>query len=252
MPFAELATGATLYYDDAGQGEALILLHGLLGNAQVHFSQVIDWLKGDYRLIGPTARGYGQSLPRPRDFPLNFYHQDADDVLAFMDALKLGQAHLLGYSDGGESALVAAGKQPERFKSVAVIGAVGNFDPAIRPRIQRMFPADWISAEERARNGIENPDAFILPWINAMKHIIDSGGDISLSLAHRITCPLLIMLGETDSLNPPTYARKFLERTPNGQLAMFAGGHGVHEEQWPRFQAVYGAFLRGQPIPAAG
>jgi valacyclovir hydrolase len=244
MPFQEIATGATLYYDEMGAGEPLLLVHGLLGSAELHYKQVMGWLQPAYHIFGPTLRGYGLSTPKPRDFPLDFYQRDAKDVLAFMDALNIQQAHILGYSDGGESALMAAGLQPERFKSVAVIGAVGNFTPAIRPRVQSMFPANWISDAEKQFHGIENADAFILPWINAMKHIIDTGGDVSLSLAHRITCPLLIMLGETDTLNPAEYAHKFLERTPNGQLEMFKCGHGVHEAAWDDFQRVYGAFLQ--------
>ncbi len=243
MPFAEIATGARLHYDDVGQGEPLILLHGLLGTAALHFPQVVDWLRPRYRLVGPTLRGYGDSTPKPRDFPLRFYHRDADDVLAFMDALNIQTAHILGYSDGGEIALVAAGLQPERFKSVAVIGAVGNFDPAVRPRIQRMYPANWITDDEKKLHGIQNVDAFILPWINALKHYIDNGGDISMGNALHITCPLLIMLGESDTLNPPIYARKFLGRVARGQLAMFPCGHAVHDEAWESFQQVYGDFL---------
>jgi valacyclovir hydrolase len=243
MPFVEIATGANLVYEDVGQGEPLILLHGLLDSAAINFPRVMDWLNPHFHCYGPTLRGYGQSTPRPRDFPLDFYQRDAKDALAFMDALGIQQAHILGYSDGGEASLVAAGLQPERFKSVAVIGAVGNFSPAIRPRVQQMFPATWITEAAQQRNGITNPDAFILPWIKAMKHIIDSGGDISLSLAHRITCPVLMMLGELDTLNPAEYGRKFIERTPNGRLALFPCGHAVQDEAWEAFQRVYGRFL---------
>ncbi len=244
MPFIDIASGVRLHYEEVGQGEPLILVHGLLGSAADHFAQVMAWLKADYHLYGPTLRGYGQSTPELRQFPLDFYQQDAEDVVAFMDALGIPQAHILGYSDGGEAALVAAGKYPERFRSVAVIGAVGNFDPAIRPRVQAMYPADWITDEEKARNNITNSNAFILPWITAMKHIIDMGGDVSLSLAHHITAPLLIMLGERDTLNPATYARKFLERAGHGELALFACGHAVHDEAWDEFKRVYGDFLR--------
>ena len=243
MPFQEIGTGATLFYEDVGQGEPLLLIHGLLGSAELHFSSVMEWLRPRYRIYGPSLRGYGQSTPKPRDFPLDFYHRDAKDILAFMDALYIHQAHILGYSDGGESALVAAGLRPERFKSVAVIGAVGNFTPAVRPRVQSLFPGNWITAEEKQYHGIVNADAFILPWVKAMKHMIDTGGDVSLSLAHHITCPLLIMLGETDTLNPAEYAHKFLERTPNGQLEMFKCGHPVHEDARDDFERVYGTFL---------
>jgi len=244
MPFSDISTGARLHYEDVGQGEPLILLHGLLGTAKRDLAQVMDWLSHNYHVYGPSLRGYGESTPKPRDFPLDFYHRDAKDVLAFMDALGIQSAHILGYSDGGETALVATGLQPERFKSVAVIGAVGNFTPAIRPRVQSMFPATWITEEDKQFHDFPDADAFILQWINAMKHIIDTGGDISLSLAPNITCPVLIMLGDKDTLNPAEYAHKFLERTPNGRLEMFQCGHPVHQELWDEFQRIYGDFLR--------
>lgn len=243
MPFIDTNTGAHLHYDEVGTGEPLVLLHGLLGTAQRDLGQVMAWLGERYHVYGPSLRGYGESTPKPRDFPFDFYHRDAQDILAFMDALNISSAHILGYSDGGETALVAAGLQPQRFKSVAVIGAVGNFSPAVRPRVQSLYPATWITDEEKQLHGIADANAFILQWINALKHTIDTGGDISLSLAPNITCPLLIMLGDKDTLNPAAYAQTFIERTPNGRLEMFTCGHPVHTEAWSDFKHVYGEFL---------
>ncbi|RMF80689.1 MAG: alpha/beta hydrolase [Chloroflexi bacterium] len=244
MPFAELETGARLHYEDVGSGETILLIHGMLGTAQRHFPRVIEWLKTDYHIIGPSLRGYGQSTPKPRDFPHDFYQRDTRDVLALLDALNIEQAHLIGYSDGGEIALIAAGTQPDRFKSVTVWGAVGYFGPAMRPVVQRMYPATWITDEDIALHGIDNPDRFALEWINAAKYMIDSGGDVSLSLASKITAPLLMMLGKHDALNPEEYGRRFIEKTPNGRLEMFDCGHAVHDEAWETFQETVGSFLR--------
>jgi valacyclovir hydrolase len=246
MPFVDLATGARLHYEESGSPGAppLIALHGMLGTARLHVGRVIDWLSADYHVYGPTLRGYGESTPKPRDFPLNFYHRDADDVLAFIDALNIPQTHLLGYSDGGETALVAAGKQPQRFRSVAVWGAVGCFGPAMRPSVQRMYPADWLKPEAMALHGLTDANAFALGWVNATKHMIDSGGDVSLSLADKIACPVLLMLGDQDKLNPEEYAREFVQRAPQGQLRMFACRHAVHDERWAEFQRTLGEFLR--------
>jgi valacyclovir hydrolase len=244
MPFADISTGARLYYEDRGQGEPIILVHGLVGSAAEHFPRVMEWLEPQYRVLGLTLRGYGYSTPKPRDFPLRFYHRDAEDVLAFMDALDIQQAHILGYSDGGEVSLIAAGTQPQRFKSVMVIGAIGSFGPEMRPLIQRPYPGDWISDEEVSFHGIENRAQFTLQWVNAMKHYIDSGGDLSLSLAPKITCPLLLMLGESDTLNPISYGQKLVKQTPNGRLEIFKCGHAVHDEDWDNFRRVAGTFLR--------
>jgi valacyclovir hydrolase len=244
MPFADLATSARLYYDDSGGDQTpVILVHGLLGTAELHFSRVTEWLKPNYRVIGPTLRGYGQSTPKPRTFTPDFYHRDAADVLALMDTLNINQAHIMGYSDGGEVAIIAGGTQPERFKSVTAWGAVGYFGPAMRPVAQRMFPGDWITEDEVTLHGIPDRKNFVLGWINSVRTMIDAGGDVSLSLAPKITAPLLLMLGDEDTLNPEEYGRNLVDQTPNGQLRMFKCGHPVHDQSWDEFKVVVGEFL---------
>ena len=178
-----------------------------------------------------TLRGYGESLPKPRDFPDSFYRRDAGDLLAFMDALSLERAHLIGYSDGGEVALIAAGQAPERVASCIAIGAIGNFGPELRPVFQRMYPGDWITDEDKALHGFSDAARFTGEWARAMTRMIDAGGDVSLSLAKRITCPLIIMLGEADKLNPQRFGQRFVDAVPNGKLAIFACGHAVQDEQ---------------------
>ncbi len=244
MPFADLSTGARLHYEDLGSGEPIIMIHGLLGTAHADLGHVMDWLSADYRVLGLTLRGYGESTPKPRDFPPDFYRRDTDDVLAFMDALGLQKAHIMGYSDGGEVALMAPGLQPERFLSASSWGAVGYFGPEVRPVVQSLYPPTWVTEEEKARHGITQIEPIILQWIQSMKMTIDSGGDVSISLAHNITCPLLLMLGDQDTLNPEAYGRTFIEKIPHGKLVMFKCGHAVHNLQWETFQKVVGDFLK--------
>jgi valacyclovir hydrolase len=248
MPFAETSTGATLHYEDlnaAAGGIPVIAIHGLLGTARIQLGHVLDWLVTQgYHVIGLTLRGYGESLPKPRDFPPNFYHRDAADVIAFMDALHIEKAHLLGYSDGGETVLVAAGKAPERIASVAAWGAVGSFGPELRPVFQRTYPGTWITEEEKIMHGIPDADAFALAWVRSSVQMLDAGGDVSLSMADRITAPVLIMLGKEDTLNPIHYGQKFIDCTPNGKLAVFDCGHGIHDEQTAAFYKVVGDHLK--------
>lgn len=246
MPFVETHTGARLHYEDAGSGALVIAVHGMLGTARFDLGEVIDWLSADYRVIAPTLRGYGESTPKPRDFPLDFYHRDALDLLAFMDALDLPPAHILGYSDGGEVALMAAGLQPQRFLSVATIGAVGFFGPEMRPGVQRLYPVDWVTDEKRALHHMDNPVPIVMQWIRSTKMLIDGGGGPALSLAPNITCPVLLMLGDQDVLNPASCAQVYLSRVPDGRLEMFACGHAIHKQQPEAFQRVYGAWLRAE------
>ncbi len=243
MPLIDIATGARLDYEDVGTGTPLIAVHGRFGTARVDLGGVIDWLSARYHVLAPSLRGYGKSEPKPRDFPLDFYHRDARDLIAFMDALKIDKAHLLGYSDGGETALVAAGFAPERFQSVAVWGAVGYFGPEIRPVVQSNYPATWMDEATKQLHGISDPNPSVLQWVQALKFMIDRGGDVSISLAPKMTMPVLLMLGEQDRLNPEAYGRKFVDQTPNGRLVMFPTGHAVHEQNWDNFQRVVGEFL---------
>ncbi len=243
--FIELSTGATFHYLDSGGADkpVMVALQGRMGMPEIDMPQIIDWLSPDYRFIAPSLRGYGQSTPKPRSYPIGFYQRDARDVVAFIEALNIAPVHLLGYSDGGEVALLTAAYQPMLIKSLAVWGAVGYYGPEMRPWVQRNYPGTWITEDDKRIHGITEPDKLALEWVTACKFIIDSGGDLSLSLAEKITAPLLLMLGDQDHLNPIAYGQKLVDRAPQGRLEVFQSGHGIHEQQWEQFQAVVGAFL---------
>ncbi|MDE2853638.1 MAG: alpha/beta fold hydrolase [Chloroflexota bacterium] len=242
MPIADLPTGASLHYEDMRpESEQLpvILIHGMMGTARLHMGHVMDWLhERGFRVIGLTLRGYGESGPKPRDFPDKFYRRDAEDLLAFMEALPIERAHLIGYSDGGEVALIAAGTAPTRFASCIAIGAVGNFGPEMRPAFQRMYPGDWITEEDKALHGFSDAVKFTGEWLRSMTRMIDAGGDISLSLAKHISCPLIIVLGRKDKLNPLHYGERFVAAAPNGRLEVFPCGHAAHDQQRNAFYAL--------------
>ena len=248
MPNLDIKTGARLHFEDSAPASdqlPVILLHGMLGTARGHLGHVMDWLaESGFRVIGLTLRGYGQSTPKPRDFPDNFYQRDCDDLLAFMDALGVSKAHLIGYSDGGEVVLIAAGKAPSRVVSCIAIGAIGNFGTELRSVFQRSYPGDWITDEEKQEHGFTDAAKFTGSWVRAMTRIIDAGGDISLTAADRISCPLIIMLGKGDKLNPKKYGERFAARVRLGRLEMFDCGHAVHDEAREEFYRLTLRHLR--------
>ncbi len=234
MPLIAIGTGATLHYEDSNPDSdqtPVILIHGMLGTARGHLGHVMDWLtRQGFHAIGLTLRGYGESLPKPRDFPDNFYHRDCADLMAFMDTLGIARAHLIGYSDGGEIVLIAAGTAPSRVASCIAIGAIGNFGPELRSVFQRSYPGDWITEAQKAEHGFSDAAKFTGGWVRAMTRMIDAGGDVSLSLARIISCPLIIMLGKDDKLNPKHFGERLVAWAQNGRLEMFACGHAVHDE----------------------
>lgn len=242
--FAALPTGATLHYEEKGSGgEALILIHGLLGTARAELGHLIDWLAEKYHVFGVTLRGYGESTPKPRRFPSDFYYRDTEDVIAFMDAMGLERVHYLGFSDGGEIGLIAGGKYPRRFRSIVVWGAIGYLGPIVQEEVKKYYPATWVTEEIKARHGIDDPDPIVKEWVEAITGMVVAGGDISLHLVDQITAPLLLLLGEKDYLNPPEYARMLVEKAKNGKLVMFSCDHAIHDEDREGFKKVVGEFL---------
>lgn len=243
MPFQALPTGATLFYEEFGAGEPAILVHGWHGSPRHDVAAVSTWLEAHgYRTLGPTRRGYGESLPQPRDYPPDFYHRDARDLLALLDALNWPRAHLLGFSDGGETALIMAGLAPERFRSCLAWGAVGYYGPEMRPGVQSVYPGDWISEEIRTRNHITDVNTHVLSWAAAIEQMIDLGGDVALSLAPKMDLPVLMILGEEDRSNPKVCAQRAVDAMPNGQLLMLPGRHSCHIEQPEAFLSAVQAF----------
>jgi pimeloyl-ACP methyl ester carboxylesterase len=244
MPVIE-TNGATLDYCDTGGDDLpiVVLIHGWLGTWDYEFGPEIEWLRTQFRVLALSRRGYGKSGPKPRTYTRDFYRRDAEDVAAWLDTLGVTQAHIVGYSDGGEIAILLPIIRPDLVQSVAAWGAVGHFTPALRPRVQRNYPATWVTEEVRALHGPEHIDRMVLGWVNAMKQIIDSGGNVSLDEAHTITCPFLLMLGRQDDLNPEALGHKLVERTARGKLLMFDCGHAVHHEQRDAFRSALLAHL---------
>jgi valacyclovir hydrolase len=241
MPFLTV-NDATFFYEDIGQGHPLLFLHGFMGSGRSDTSAELDWLATTYRVIAPDLRGYSQSYPKPRSYPKDFYRRDADDMAAFMDTLGLDHPHVLGYSDGGEVGLRLAELRP--LRSVSVWGAVGFYGPEMIPRIKNHLPPTWITEDMKARQG-DYWEQMVYDWVDGFLKTIEGGGDISHADAERILCPLMIMLGTKDSLNPIPVAQRLVDKVKDGRLEVFQDiGHPIQEQAPDEFRRVLGAFLK--------
>lgn len=101
-------------------GDAVIFLHFGGGNLMM-WQGVVPHFQGDYRLVLVDLRGHGKS-----DKPRQGYHIDqmAKDILAVMQHMQLGQAHLVGSSLGAEVGLSLAANYPEQVLSLVLDGAL--------------------------------------------------------------------------------------------------------------------------------
>lgn len=109
----------TMYYAAYGEGEPLLLLHGMLGSGDNFEKQVPEFAQ-HYRVITPDSRGQGRSTDS--EAPLS-YHLMAEDMVRLMDYLKLDSAYVVGWSDGGNIGLDMAIHHPERVRALVTYGA---------------------------------------------------------------------------------------------------------------------------------
>ena len=113
--------GTRLHYESAGNGEAVVLIHGALVDGRIWDSQFAE-LARKYRVIRYDQRGHGRS-ERNHTEP----HSPAEDLAALLDELQVAQAHIVGFSAGGHIALDYALSRPQRVLSLTLIeSAVGG------------------------------------------------------------------------------------------------------------------------------
>ncbi|WP_329322201.1 alpha/beta fold hydrolase [Streptomyces sp. NBC_01262] len=105
----------TLSHDVAGDGPVLVLLHSGVCDRRMWDAQWPALADAGYRLVRCDFRGFG-GTPAP-DGP----YSDADDVLALLDSLGIGQAALVAASSGGRVALEIAARRPERVTALALL-----------------------------------------------------------------------------------------------------------------------------------
>ena len=98
-----------LSYVVAGSGFPLVLLHGN-GEDHSYFKRQFEPFAQHYRVIAPDTRGHGHTPRGTAPFTLD---QFAEDLKGFLDGMDIGRCHLLGFSDGGNIALLFTLKYPE-------------------------------------------------------------------------------------------------------------------------------------------
>lgn len=249
MPTVQV-NGQKIFYETFGQGHPLLLMHGWtqIGRDLIDVAKA---LAADYRAILPDMPGYGRSVPPYRAFPPDFYHRDAVLMGGLLDALHVSNAHIMGFSDGGEVALLMPTLRPDLCRSVIAWGAIGLFDPAMGDVARQTTLQTPITDAMRIKHPGQRVDAWPQQWVDAFCAMIESGDYTTASMirAPQITCPLLMILGSQDVLNPADYGRKFLAAaaSPVKMLDVFTGvGHFIHQERPPQFLAAVQRFLHNQ------
>ncbi len=266
--------GHQMSYRRAGEGPALLLLHGIAGSSRT-WIPVMELLQSEFTLLAPDFLGHGKSAKPLGDYSLGNH---ASSMRDFLHLLGFDRATVVGQSFGGGVALQFAYQFPERCERLVLVDAGGlgrevnwilrlvtlpaaeYVMPILFPRFVRGWGdsvarllgnlgirdagAAEIWRSYRSLTESENRQAFV----RTMRAVIDPGGQ-SVSAIDRLYLashmPTLIVWGARDRIIPLVHAYRAHGAIPNSRLEVMEGvGHFPHVEEPIRFVEVLRDFLR--------
>jgi len=269
--------GHEVRYFRAGEGPALLLIHGMAGSAAT-WKHVLPRLSRDYTVIAPDLLGHGKSDKPRTDYSLGAFAAGLRDLLV---ALGIERATVVGHSLGGGVAMQLAYQHPERVERLVLVGSGGlgqEVSPVLRlltlPGAEYLMPLVFTSYSREIGNKIsmmlrrrglrapaaeetwrayvslteaQNRSAFV----KTLRSVVDIGGQ-SVSAHDRLYLsqhmPTLIVWGQRDQIIPVSHAAIAHEAMPGSRLEIFDdSGHFVHSEEPDRFIRVLRDFLTSTP-----
>lgn len=221
-----------LFYTEHGAGRPFVLLHGN-GESGAVFAKQIPAFSDRNRVIAVDTRGHGNT-PRGRaPFTLS---QFADDLKAFFDAHGLEKAHLLGFSDGGNIALIFALRYPERVDRLVLNGA--NLDPSGLKPVFRIpiacgYALSRLLPGEKARRQTE-----LLDLMARQPHIKPEE-------LRAVEARTLVLVGTRDMIRD-RHSQSIADSIPASSLVRIPGDHFIAGNNPAAYNAAVLSFLEAE------
>lgn len=221
-----------LYYQEEGNGEPLILLHGN-GEDSFYFKNQIDYFQSRYHVIALDTRGHGKS-PRG-DAPFTI-EQFSCDLYEFMQMHQILNAVILGFSDGANIAMKFAMKHPDMVKALILNG--GNLNPAgVKRTVQIPIEIGYKIARrfaDKSTDAKRNAE---------MLGLMVNEPNIKPSELSLITMPALVICGTKDMIKE-SHTKEITEHLPNAKLTIVRGNHFIANKNPAAFNQAVDAFLK--------
>ncbi|XP_014666243.1 PREDICTED: valacyclovir hydrolase-like isoform X3 [Priapulus caudatus] len=247
----EEVNGVNFHYVRRGAGEhPILLMPGALGSGSSDFGPQLEKLDGSlFTIIAWDPRGYGKSIPPARDFPLDFFHRDASDATGLMNKLGFKKFSMLGWSDGGITALVLAGTFPDVVRKMVVWGSNATVTEKDMKMYDDIRDVDKWSERMRAPlvaiYGRENLQALWSADLDYFWGVLDSrGGDICKTEMTKVRCPTLIIHGQKDAMVGQEHADYLHSHINGSKLVLLPDGkHNLHFKYATEFNQMVTEFL---------
>ena len=221
------------YYIEKGTGFPLILLHGN-GEDCGYFVHQMEPFAKHFRVIAIDTRGHGQTPRGEASFSIR---QFAEDLLDFMNLHQIEKAHILGFSDGGNIAMIFALMHPERVEKLILNGANLNASGVKRKvqipieigyRIAKLFATKSPAARKNAE----------------MLGLMVNDPNVKAEELSCIQNPTLVIAGEKDMIKD-SHTRLIAKSIPEAMLSIIPGNHFIANKNPDTFNEVVLRFLLG-------
>ena len=249
----EIIKDGKFEYLEVGEGEILMLCHGLFG-ALSNFSDLIEKFRHTHKVVVPL-------LPL---FDLDLLHTSVagleKHIAAFIEHKNYNNIHLLGNSLGGHVALIYILKQPEKVKSLTLTGSSGLFENAMGDSYPKRGDYEYIknkTAQTFYDPAMATPELVDEVFeitrnrIKVIKIIALAKSAIRHNLGeelNQIKQPTLLIWGKNDIVTPPFVAEEFKKLIPNSQLQFIDKcGHAPMMEVPNEFNVILENFLASLP-----
>lgn len=257
-----LSTGVTLQYVEHGEpnGVPVVLLHGVTDSWRA-WEPVLASLPSRFHAYALTQRGHGESSKPESGYLVQDF---AADVAAFMDAVGLATAVIVGFSMGSAVAQRFAVEHPERLRKLVLMASFYRFDdkpelvefveqgiatledpidPTFAREFQESTLAKPISPEQLDTYVSESMSVPARVWQHLFNGLVTSTPPIE---TNEITAPTLIIWGEHDAYGPRSDQEKLQAAIPASRLVIYEGcGHAMIWEAPERVAADIVAFVEG-------
>lgn len=221
-----------MHSEQRGEGRALIMLHGN-GEDGSYFAAQAERFSRSFRTIALDTRGHGRT---PRGTAPFTIRQFAVDLRDFMDEEGIERACILGFSDGGNIALVFGLMFPERVECLVLNGANLFFEglvPGVRREIEQ--------AVEQARARLGRGDESAVRDLELLALMTDDP-DLDPAELSALTMPVLVVCG-TDDMVSDEHSRLIAASIPGARFARIPGDHFIAAKNPQAFNDVVGEFL---------
>ncbi len=259
-----LPSGVTLQYAERGSasGVPIIFLHGVTDSWR-SFEPVFAHLPATVRAIAISQRGHGESSRPAAGYT---YSDMSEDLRAFMDALQIPSAVIVGHSMGGSVAQRFAVDHSGRVSALVLMGAFSTIyrnegmeefwrsslskladpiDPAFAREFQqstlgRPIAPEWL--ETTVQESLKVPARV---WQAAFRGFLDTP-DFTADL-EKLTAPALIVWGDRDTYATAADQARLRSVLRNARFLAYEGtGHAIHWEDPARFTADLLTFVAGR------